>query len=68
MTFARASTFHRRPSMTRKKASCALDRLLMNCRPEMLATFTAEGLAKTHNITVDKAARKLAAAIQDRFP
>jgi hypothetical protein len=60
MTFAR--TFHRAPSMTRKKAASSLDRLLLNCRVEMLATFTAEGLAKTHNITIDKAAQKLAAA------
>lgn len=59
-------TFHRRPSMTRKSASFALDQLLLNCRPEMLATFTAEGLARTHNITLDKAARKLAAAREAR--
>ena len=58
--------FGSRP-MTRPKAEHALLSLLTNCRVEMLAGFTAEGLAASYAVPVATAARMLEGAIKARL-
>ena len=53
--------------MTRPKAERALLSLLTNCRVEMLAGFTAEGLAASYAVSVATAARMLDGAIKARL-
>ena len=57
--------FGSRP-MTRPKAERALLSLLTNCRVEMLAGFTAEGLSKSYNVPLSTAARMLDGAREGR--
>lgn len=52
--------------MTGPKAERALSALLRDCRPEMLATFTAEGLAGSYRVAPAKCAEMLAAARRRR--
>lgn len=53
--------------ISKRGADAALDRLLRDCRVEMLPTFTAEGLAGSYRVTVEVAGRKLAAALAARL-
>lgn len=48
--------------ITHKRAAASLALLLSGCREEQLTSFTAEALAASHNVPLDKAAMMLAAA------
>ena len=52
--------------MTRPKAEHALWSLLMNCRVEMLAGFTAEALSGSYNVPLPTVAKMLEEARRAR--
>ena len=60
----RFARFARKPS--KKRAASSLASLLNGCRVEMLASFTAEGLAASYNVSPATAAKMLGEAKQRR--
>jgi hypothetical protein len=56
----------RTSQLSSKRAAAALAQLLSGCTSERLASFTAAGLAATHNVPLSRAEAMLAAARQGR--
>jgi hypothetical protein len=57
----------RRAQISKANATAALTRLLYGCTPERLAGFTAQYLAASYAVPLDKAEQMLSAARQGRL-
>lgn len=55
---------HSKANVSQKRAEAALIMLLTGCRRDRLANFTADGLAKSYNVSFATAERMLNAARQ----